>query len=133
MESQDNTEHRARLRNGKRIVGYSRQSGSTYYYSKDGFWWNGEALDHEIADPFTGIKDKNDRLLYVHDIVRLRYSNPIRRSELFRFIEIGGVIKLRSLQKDYTEELQHLQKVRSLEWLSYAFINTDALFGVNPA
>jgi hypothetical protein len=59
-----------RLRIGSRIVGYRKQVGSYVFYSRDDFWYNGAEFDFEHEEPFTGLKDRRGRKLFVGDVVR---------------------------------------------------------------
>lgn len=122
---------RYRLRKEQKIVGYSRVEGNTTYYSKDTFWWNGASIEHNIKDLYSGWKDKNDRLLYENDIIRVRYYDPFRKSQLFRIRSYKGALVLTYLDKEVNEELLMLNRVKSIEWISFTFINLEAIFGVS--
>lgn len=90
---------RYRLRIGETIVGYLRQEGSRNYYSTDGLWWNGIPLPYELADRFSGIRDKNNRMLYEKDVVSVPFPDePVQTAIMLiqfdegrcMFIEIEG-------------------------------------------
>ena len=48
---------RYRLRNAEKIVGYKKQIGHSFFYSKDEYAWSGAKLDFIIQDKFTGFFD----------------------------------------------------------------------------
>ena len=124
-------EKRYRLRKGSRIMGFSRVIGKSTYYSSDSFWWNGTAIEHEERDEATGYRDKNSRLLYENDIIRARYSDPFRKSALFRIIRKQDELILCHMESGLTESLSHLERMRSIEWISYVFINLEPIFGIS--
>lgn len=66
---------RYRLRIDERVVGYKRQvSPKMEFYSKNEFWWNGQAIGHKQIDEYTGMFDKNKTYIYEWDIIRFVLS-----------------------------------------------------------
>lgn len=71
---------------GERIWGYQRMLEGRAWVSPDGLWWRGESPDglsgsgeHCTLDANTGWKDKNNRWVFVQDVVEIHWKNPIRR------------------------------------------------------
>lgn len=117
-----------RLRIDDRIVGYQRLEGKSYFYSKDNFWWNGKPIEYNTQDRFTGLKDKNDRTLFEHDIVKVRFKNPLRKDRDFRIRYRNNDFQLVELETEMTESFQLLDKAKTIEFVSFTFINTDFIF-----
>ena len=125
------SETRYRLREGKRIVGYSRELESRSYFSKDAYWWTGNAIEHDTKDEATGWKDKNNRHLFENDIIQVRFLDPFRSSELYRIRKQYGMLVLTKMENENNESLLQLNKAKSIEWISYTFINLETIFGVS--
>lgn len=51
-------------------MGYRKQVGSHAFFSRDDFWYNGTQLPFDHEEPYTGIKDRKGRKLFVGDVVR---------------------------------------------------------------
>lgn len=67
-----------RLTRYDEFVGYIRRTGSYELYSKDLYGWNGKAIDYDYKEGDTGFRDKNNRRIFVHDIVHMTYyRNPV--------------------------------------------------------
>lgn len=122
-----------RLRNGGQILGYSRQHHNSTFFSKDGFWWNGSPIGFSESDRFSGIRDKNNRNLFEHDIVSLSFRSPFRPSAVYRIRFIAEVLQFVHMGKNYPEGLDILQKVSSIELVSFTFLNTDLVFEIDPS
>ena len=62
-----------RLRTGNEILGYLRlYANGKKNYSKDQFWWGGNAIEYTQKDRHAGLSDRNNRPLFEHDIVWMR-------------------------------------------------------------
>jgi hypothetical protein len=121
-------ELRYRLRQGEHIVGYLRVVGSTHFYSKDSFWWNGEPISHEAKDAWTGLKDRNNTHLYSGDIVEFE-PIPGEDLDMGAMLLRDGIWVLKSVTTD-TEYPIHalglsLYQGKDVRWLSYLFLNEE--------
>ena len=64
-----------RLRIGPQVVGYLRvYANGVLEYSADQFWWHGNPIEYTQKDQYSGLKDKNNRSLFEHDVVAIRES-----------------------------------------------------------
>lgn len=73
-------EQRYRLRQGQTIVGFMREiSSNSIFYSRGG-WWNGQKIDYNEVDEWTGFKDKNGRHVYEWDILRYKIDPDDRNN-----------------------------------------------------
>ncbi|BBM85345.1 hypothetical protein [Candidatus Uabimicrobium amorphum] len=68
-----------RLKKDGKFVGYSREIGTRYFFSKDGFWWNGSEIDYDDKDLFTGVKDRNRNKIFVGDVVEWQSQQNVQR------------------------------------------------------
>lgn len=59
-----------RLKWRGKVVGYRKQVGSYAFFSRDDFWYNGSELPFDLEQPYTGVKDRRGRKLFVGDVVR---------------------------------------------------------------
>lgn len=122
-----------RLRSDTKILGYSRLEGDTTYFSKDAFWWSGKSILFDDRDRSFGIKDKNNKPLFEQDIVRVFFKDDAKKSKLIMLRIFNGKkqwIDARSnklqFECDLADDHKHesmLAKVKSLEFVSYAFLN----------
>ena len=123
-------EQRYRLRVGDRIVGYLRRIDGTQFYSPDGFWWTGVALDYAQVDEAVGIRDKHRIHLYEWDIVRFR-PVPEGADELGVFLWNASQKRwiLRSIESEiyYHLELEGHMLFQSsdLQLHSHVFLNPE--------
>jgi hypothetical protein len=62
-------EIRYRLRSEHEITGYSRWMSGGFYYSRDGYAWNGRVIPSAYQDRFSGFYDKNRRPLFANDLI----------------------------------------------------------------
>lgn len=76
-----------RIRSGRQIVGYQRSIEGRNWVSPDGLWWRGASTaapdeNQEVValDLNTGWKDKNNRWVFVHDVIEIQWKNPLRRT-----------------------------------------------------
>ena len=114
-----------RLRVGKKIVGYERQENQAPFYSKDLFWWNGERLPHSEIDRAIGLRDKNNRYVFINDIIEVDTGKRFRGKKMYRIAEYQGKVGLIALKGDKHKELEHLLEIRSFEVLSFTFLHDD--------
>ena len=118
-------EARFRLRNYHHIVGYRRMHGLRAYFSKDGLWWNGDPLHGFWEDAWTGLKDRNNKYLYVQDIVEFEPTegSGIRLGVLE---QRGSDLGIRCIEDDILYPLNAfgfpLFHGRELRWISYLFL-----------
>jgi hypothetical protein len=62
-------EIRYRLSNEHEILGYSRWMDVGFYYSKDGYAWNGKVIPSQFQDRFSGYFDKSKKPLFSNDLI----------------------------------------------------------------
>lgn len=122
-----------RLRIDKQIVGYERIEGKSKFYSKDFFWWNGTAIEHSLRDRFSDIRDKNNRPIFEHDIIRLRFSNPFRKDRQFRVRALNDQFELIDITNGQKESFDLMNKVKSIEFVSFTFINMGFIFNTSQS
>ena len=64
-----------RLRVGTEIVGYMKvHANGLKDFSNDQFWWTSTPIEYNAKDQYCGLKDKDNRALFEHDIVAMRRS-----------------------------------------------------------
>lgn len=118
----------SRLRLGEKIIGYRKKHFSNYYYSKDLYSWSGEKIDDYNAIDFsTGIKDKNDTILFSEDIIMVQnkendtqYLHVIWDEFINQFLYVD--FQEQELAYNESELLKKFQK-SNLQKISYAFLN----------
>lgn len=124
-------EKRFRLRRDHQVVGYMRRIGSSsYFFSKDAFWWTGREISYEQIDEWTGYFDKNRTPVYEWDIIKFKIDPDGDYNK--------GVVLWEQRMKRFVirqlDEVQHfpfetdglqLFDQRQLEVFSYLFINPD--------
>ena len=63
-----------RLRLNNKKVGYKKfHSSSMFFYSVDLYGWSSKEIDHNEIDHSTSKKDKNNRLLFEGDLIKLKH------------------------------------------------------------
>lgn len=132
-------EERYRIRLDEYIVGFMRvMYGRSTFYSKDGFWWTGKALEYNVRDEFVGVKDKNNKHIYEWDLVKYKIDpdDDYRQGAvLWQTDKKRYVIRDLEAEIYYPFELEGLQMFNpaQLEVFSYLFINPElqAALGVS--
>lgn len=61
---------RYRLRVDNEIVGFKKEIGNQWYYSKDEYAWSGKEIKATILDTCFHLKDVNAKFLYAEDILK---------------------------------------------------------------
>jgi hypothetical protein len=117
-------ESRFRLRIEDQIVGYRKEIEGISFYSKDSFWWSGNAIESSQQDACMFLKDKNNRVLYEQDIIQFS-THPT----LYFILHFDATLSTFQLIDFETKSIfannaiESLMNAESTTWLSYAFIN----------
>jgi hypothetical protein len=122
-----------RLRIEDRIVGYERVEGKSKFYSKDFYWWNGAPIEYSLRDRFTDLKDKNNRAIFENDIIRLKFSNPFRKDRQCRVRSLKDTFELIDIESGQKDTLDLIDKVKTIEFVSFTFINLDLIFNTSKS
>ena len=121
-------EHRYRLRFGDRVVGYLRRIEGTDFYSPDGFWWTGKAMEYAHVDEAVGLRDRHRTHLYEWDIVRFK-PVPDGAEELGVFLwnksQKRWVLRSVETEVDYHLEVNGFPLIQSADLVlhSHVFLN----------
>jgi len=84
-------------------------------------WWNGIPLPYEKADRFSGLKDKNNRMLYEGDVVSIPFPNEpeVFKNMLISFedgqcilSEVSGMVRI---------EISDMDRISGIVFLGFAF------------
>ena len=69
-----------RLRDENDVLGYMKiNTKNKFEFSKDLMWWESRSLKYDLKDQWSGFKDKNNRLLFEHDIIFYRNANKTKQ------------------------------------------------------
>ena len=116
-----------RLRNGDTVVGYERREGNSRWYSRNLSAWTGKCPEYKQTDRCTGYRDKNRRLIFENDIVKVKSAEDELLLEVI-FDEMIG----RFFLKEYDGEeffgedlLKENQFTGNIEWYSFTFIQNN--------
>lgn len=112
-----------RLRNGTKIAGYRREESGRLYFSKDLFWWNGTAIQHEQVDVCIGRYDNRQRPLFVNDIIKVKHGGFFPRTQHYAIVQLADRSGLVHLQSGLSFDLEILEKVKHVQFVSYTFLN----------
>ncbi|MDP4587652.1 MAG: hypothetical protein NWS86_05670 [Flavobacteriales bacterium] len=121
-----------RLRNQDKIIAQMRVKAEQVFFSKDGFWWRGDEQLHAqvkkglfTMDDFSGLKDKNNRMLFAEDIVQFKLGTLIKKKRTFRLSKVADEIQVLPLFPGPQYQLHEVALKPDLEWVSYAFLQGD--------
>jgi hypothetical protein len=73
-----NDSNRFRLRHDEKIIGYKKQIGKSFFFSKDEYAWSGAGLEYTVEDKFTGFFDNNRRAIYAEDIIEFTKKTNVK-------------------------------------------------------
>lgn len=119
-----------RLRIAHRIIGYRRVEQGVSFFSKDLFWWDGTLLPFTETDDATTFKTQENRVLFENDIIEVIEKNWLgihRVKKQFRIAKTDGELALIELNTNQRQSLNYLQDVAHFSFMSYTFINKEAL------
>lgn len=69
-----------RLRNDNDVAGYMKiNTKNQIEFSKDLMWWGSDSIDYKDRDQWTEFKDKNNTLLFEHDIIYYRNADKSKQ------------------------------------------------------
>lgn len=117
-----------RLRRLNRIAGYRRKEGNYDFYSTDLYSWNGNEIQFDVEDCFSGARDRNSRMLFSNDIVHYTLNGIQVSCELVKDDQLGTFF-LFDKENDELIRIDNLIKEREIvdqiEWVSYVFIQEE--------
>ncbi|NQX91263.1 MAG: hypothetical protein HRT74_03865 [Flavobacteriales bacterium] len=106
--------------------------GTTPFYSKDGFWWNGAwpenwvgTIDIYEKDAHINRLDINNRPLFVSDIIEVTFNRIFKKKRLFEVIEYNDQLALRRFPAGEVMPLSHLDQYKRVEWRSFSFLQSS--------
>jgi len=112
-----------RLRLNDLILGYRKKMGNQWFYSPDMYAWSGTEIPFEQKDRSSGFRDKNRRLLFVHDLV---LDAELGILEIVQDEITGMILMIELNQGNIVPEFSVRKKVmeNSLQWVSCSFLQS---------
>jgi hypothetical protein len=121
--TQQSFEHLRRLRQDKKICGYARIEQGVVFYSRDMFWWRGEAIPHNERDQYSGYTDQKQRRIFEHDLIALERKGWFKRVKDYYAVVMTPVgFILQGMHGNKSHPIAYLDTILRWEWAGYAFL-----------